>query len=220
VKHEGRVGKSVGSIGRGAELTDEDLAVWIMQGYRQVYSKGRCSTCVNCQHTCWINLKAIEAWKEEVAGTTAKRILKITSCWMCTTGKRKCRLSVTREFWKEETCKPKQKESKGKAWLRDDSMVLSVTSSFDSITLTCSLGTLPLIAIAVSLPNLLMLLLPSLLAVSLPNLLAVLLSSPLTLPLLILLISLPSLWLLQSLVVLEMIRWRMETVSLNLLLVD
>jgi len=27
----------------------------------QVYSEGWCSTCVNCQCTCWINVEAIKA---------------------------------------------------------------------------------------------------------------------------------------------------------------
>jgi len=52
---------------------------------------------------CWINLEVIEAWKEDAAAMATKRIPKI---WMCTTGKRKCRLLVTRESWEGETCKP------------------------------------------------------------------------------------------------------------------
>jgi len=85
--------------------------------------------CVNCQRTCWINLEAIEAWKEDAVGTATKRILKIALCWMCAVGKRKCRLLATREFWKGETCEPKWKESKEKAWSCNDSTVPSVVSS-------------------------------------------------------------------------------------------
>jgi len=126
VKREGGVGRIAGSSRRGAELMEEDWAMRVAQGYRQIYGEGRCSTCVNCQCMCWINVEAIEAWKEDVAGMATKRIPKIASCWMCTAGKRKCRLPATKEFWEGETHEPRRKELKGKARLRDESTVPSV----------------------------------------------------------------------------------------------
>ena len=58
---------------------------------------------------------------KEAAGMMTKRIPKIASCWVCATGKRKCRLPVTREFWEEE-----MRELKGKVQLCDDSTILLV----------------------------------------------------------------------------------------------
>jgi len=134
VKREGRVGRIVGSSRRGVELTEEDQAMQVMQGYRQIYGEGRCSTCVNCQHTCWINVEAIETWKEDAVGTATKRIPKIASCWMCAAGKRKCRLPAMKEFWEGETHELRWKESKGKARSRDELMVPSVVPSATSST--------------------------------------------------------------------------------------
>jgi len=134
VKREGGVRRIVGGSRRGAELTEEDRAMRVVQGYCQVYGKGRCSTCVNCQHTCWINMEVIKAWKKDAAGTATKRIPKITLCWMCAAGKRKCRLLATREFWEGKTHEPKRKESKGKAQSRDKSTVPSVVPSAMSST--------------------------------------------------------------------------------------
>jgi len=108
---------------------EEDQVMRVAQGYRQIYGKGRCSMCVNCQRMCWINVEAIEAWKEDVVGTATKRIPKIASCWMCAAGKRKCRLPATKEFWKGETHEPRWKESKGKARSRDESTVPLVVPS-------------------------------------------------------------------------------------------
>jgi len=115
-------------------LTEEDRAMRVVKGYHQIYGEGRCSTCVNCQRTCWINVEAIEAWKEDTAGTATKRIPKIALCWMCAAGKRKCRLPATKEFWEGETHEPRRKESKGKARSRDESTVLSVVPSATSST--------------------------------------------------------------------------------------
>jgi len=134
VKHEGGVGRIAGGSGRGAELMEEDRAMRVAQEYHQVYGEGQCSTCVNCQRTCWINVEAIEAWKEDAAGTATKRIPKIASCWMCAAGKRKCRLPATKEFWEGETHEPRRKESKGKARSRDESTVPSVVPSATSST--------------------------------------------------------------------------------------